>query len=84
MRFYVFFNNITVTSGRWTDDNERLCAMKRRLRLRRFRSKRGSNSRPLDQQASYKPTELPGLLYVYTIGHNKSNFEEPQLLQQHD
>ena len=47
--FYVLFNNISVISGRWTDDNERLCATEPRLRLRRFRLERGSNSGPLDQ-----------------------------------
>ena len=41
-------------------DNERLCAMEPRLRLRRFRLERDSNSGLLDQQASANPTELPG------------------------
>ena len=36
LRFYVLFNSISVISGRCLDDNERLCAMKLRLRLRRF------------------------------------------------
>ena len=49
LRFYVLFNSISVISGRWADDNERLCAMGPRLRLRRFRLERGSNSGPLDQ-----------------------------------
>ena len=31
MRFYVLFNSISVISGRWKVDNERLCAMKLRL-----------------------------------------------------
>ena len=26
LRFYVLFNSISVISGRWVDDNERLCA----------------------------------------------------------
>ena len=33
-RFYVLFNNITVISGRWTDDNEMLCAMEPCLQLK--------------------------------------------------
>ena len=37
LRFYVLFNSIPVISGRCSDDNERLCAMELRLRLRRFR-----------------------------------------------
>ena len=36
LRFYVLFNSISVISGQCSDDNERLCAMKLRLRLRRF------------------------------------------------
>ena len=27
LRFYVLFNSISVISGLWADDNERLCAM---------------------------------------------------------
>ena len=34
LRFYVLFNSISVISGQWADDNERLCAMKPRLQLR--------------------------------------------------
>ena len=34
LRFYILFNSISVISGRWTDDNERLCTMESRLRLR--------------------------------------------------
>ena len=36
-------------------------AMESRLRLRRLGIERGSNSGPLDQQVSAKPSELPGL-----------------------
>ena len=36
LRFYVVFDSISVISGRCLDDNERLCARKLRLRLRRF------------------------------------------------
>ena len=49
LQFNVLFKNISVISGRWTDDNERLGAMKPRLRLRRLRIERGSNPGPLDQ-----------------------------------
>ena len=44
LRFYVLFNSVPVISGRWEVDNERLCAMELRLRLRKFRLERGSNS----------------------------------------
>ena len=49
LRFYVLSNSISVISGQVTDDNERLCAMKPRLRVRRFRLEQGSDSGPLDQ-----------------------------------
>ena len=35
LRFYVLFNSISVISGRWADDNERLCAMEPCLRMNR-------------------------------------------------
>ena len=47
--FHVLFNSILVTSGRWADDNERLCAIEPRVRLSRLRLERGSNSGPPDQ-----------------------------------
>ena len=50
--FYILFNSISVISGRFEIDNERLCAMEPCLRLAKFRLERGSNAGPLDQQAS--------------------------------
>ena len=44
LRFYALFNSISFISGRCLDDNERLCAVELRLRLRRFRLERGSNA----------------------------------------
>ena len=44
LRFYILSNSISVISGGWEVDNEWLCATELRLRLRRFRLKRGSNS----------------------------------------
>ena len=49
---HVHFNSISVTSGRWANDNERLCAIEPRLRLRRVRLERGSNSGAVDKKAS--------------------------------
>ena len=44
-RFYVLFNSIPVISGRLREiDKERLCAMKPRIRLRKFRLDRGLKS----------------------------------------
>ena len=47
--FYVLFNSISIIAGQPADDDERLCAMELRLRLRRIRFERGSNPGPLDQ-----------------------------------
>ena len=44
MQFYVLFISISVISGRWEVDNERLYAMELRLRLRKFRPERRPNS----------------------------------------
>lgn len=33
LQFYSLFNSISATSGRLLSDNERLCALKSRLRL---------------------------------------------------
>ena len=49
LQFYVLFNSISVISGRWADDNERLCAMEFRLWLSRFHLEWCSNPRPLDR-----------------------------------
>ena len=40
-RFNILFNSISVISGRWLGDSERLCAMEPRLRLERFLSQAG-------------------------------------------
>ena len=44
LQFNVLFKSVSVISGRWNVENERLCAMEFRLRLIRFRLERGSNS----------------------------------------
>ena len=45
-------NSISVISGQWLGDNERLCSIEPRLRLERFPSQAGLEPGPLDQQAS--------------------------------
>ena len=49
LQFYVLFNSISVISGQWADDNERLCALEPCLQWRRFCHEWGSNLGPLDQ-----------------------------------
>ena len=48
LRFYVLFSSISVLSGRWADDNERLYAEEPRFRLRRFRPEWDPNPGTLD------------------------------------
>ena len=36
LQIYILFNSVSVISGQWEVDNERLCAMELRLRLRRL------------------------------------------------
>ena len=46
---FTSFQQYFSVSGRWADDNERLCAMELSSQLRRFRLEQGSNSEPVDQ-----------------------------------
>ena len=59
--FYAPFNSFSVISEQWADDNEGLCAMGPRIRLRRFRLEQGSKLGLLDQLVRTKPTGLPVL-----------------------
>ena len=49
LRFYILFNSVSVISGRWEVDNERLCAMELHLWLRRFRPRARIELSPVDQ-----------------------------------
>ena len=54
LRFYVPFNSISIISGQWEDDNERLCAKESHLQLERIPPpKWDSISRP--EQATRAP-----------------------------
>ena len=35
LTFYILFDSISIISGRWVGNNERLCAMEPHLRLKR-------------------------------------------------
>ena len=41
LRVYILLNSISVISGRWADDNERLCVMESSIRLRQYFLERG-------------------------------------------
>ena len=51
MQFYILFNSVSVISGQWKVDNERLYAKEFCLRLKRLRLK-GIELGPLDKYAS--------------------------------
>ena len=51
-RYYVLFNSISVKSGGWEDDYERLCAMKTRVRSKGFLPAAGLEPGTIDQQAN--------------------------------
>ena len=62
LQFYVLFNSISIISGRWANDNERLCAMKSRERLRRFRLDRSfklGNARSVGQRLTHRAIGTP-------------------------
>ena len=57
--FASFSNSISVVPGRWEVDNEMVCAMELRLRLRRFRLERGPNSvRLISRPSGYRGSFL--------------------------
>ena len=45
LRLYLFFNSISVISGRWAGDNEKLCPMEPSLRLERSQPRAGIGPR---------------------------------------
>ena len=45
LEFYVPFNNISVISGWWKDEHERLCVVKRRLGLEKNLASSGIRTR---------------------------------------
>ena len=55
LAIYIIFNSISVISGRWAGDNERMCAMEPLLRLRRFRLEgaRTRDARSLGQRLTH-------------------------------
>ena len=61
LRFYVLCNSISVISGRWADDNERLCAMEPRLRLGVFTlsGDRTRTVRSVGQRLTHRATGAP-------------------------
>ena len=62
LRFYVLFNSISVISGRWAGNKERLCVMDPRLRFTRYPSQAGIKHVSAIATGQRLTTELPGLL----------------------
>ena len=54
--FYILFNSISVISGQWADDNDRLCTVEPRLNLKRSPPETGlepGTARSLGQRLSH-------------------------------
>ena len=75
LRFYTPSNSISVISGLWEGDIERLSAMKPCLRFERFPSPAGLESGTV-RPAAQRLTKLTGLLTVFEFA-----LEEECLLQ---
>ena len=76
LQFHVLFNSISVISGQWEVDNEKLCAMKPCLQWRRFCLEQGSNSGPLDP-LSYRGS----LQYLKKNNNSQHHHFSPQLIK---
>ena len=61
LRVYVLFKSISVISGQWLDDNERLCAMEPDFQSERFPPQAGLEYRTI-KSVGQSFTELPELL----------------------
>ena len=72
LRFKVLFNSISVILGQCEVDNERLCTMKLRLRLRRFRPSgdRSRSTRSAGQRLTHWATGAPILWNMYLLIHS--------------
>ena len=73
LRFYVLFKSVSVISGRWEVDNERLCAMELRLQLRRFRLERKPQLRRkvVTEKVGKTATEKGGKQQMKMEGNSK-------------
>ena len=61
--FYVHFNSISVISGLWMDDKERLCAIEHRLRLKNSSPQAGiepRTARSVGKRLTLRATGTPG------------------------
>ena len=62
LQFYVLFNSISVISGQWADDNERLCAIEPHLELKRALPHAGlklMTARSVGQRLTHRATGAP-------------------------
>ena len=74
LKFYVLLNSISVILRRWADDNERLCAMESRLRLKRSPPQAGiepgtasSAGQRLTPGATGAPNFLEIVIILFTL-----------------
>ena len=72
LQFYVLFNSISVISGQWIGDNERLCAMKPCLHLKRFSPQaeiEPGTTGSAGQCLTYRATEAPNSISNFDYLH---------------
>ena len=62
LRFYALFNSISVISGQLMGDNERLCAVKSHLHLKRFFPQMGIELRTARSAGQHITYEATGIL----------------------
>ena len=74
LRFYVLFNSVSVISGQWKVDNERLCngAL---FMIEKISPQVGIELSPLDQWSALNPlsylgTDMTASLLMHNIFHN--------------
>ena len=71
LRFNVLFNSISVISGRWANDNERLCAMNPVYGREDFDSSTLSMHEVLFNSLIYSQTYAPDKLFIAKIKKGK-------------
>ena len=66
MRLYVLSNNISVISGRWTGNDEILCAMEPRLQLKKSLPQVGLKHGTATQQARAQAPQIRLILIYFS------------------
>ena len=63
LQFFILFNSIAVISGPWMGDNNRLCVVEPRLRLKRSPSQAGLEPRTARSVGQHLTLRATGLFF---------------------